>query len=458
MPPPDATPEEIGEFWDTHSLADYWDETHEVEFQVNLKSQQKSKPMKNTIRFGDFVEVNPSIRLERGKEYPYIEMADVTPGNAFVYPLKKRAYKGGGSRFQSGDTLFARITPCLENGKIVRSKHTKNEPCFGSTEFFIFRGKPNISDPTYVFYLALSPIIREPAVKSMTGASGRQRAILSTVEDIHIPAYSLVTQRKIAAILSTYDDLIENNTRRIKILEDMAQTLYREWFVHFRFPGHENVQMVESELGLIPQGWKVVPASEAIFVNPKTSVPRDTTKPFVPMKSATEHSMLITEIEEKTGNSGAKFKNGDTLFARITPCLENGRTGFVQFLPNDDEIAFGSTEFIVLRSRTLNPYFVYLLAQIRDFRENAIKSMTGATGRQRVLNQCFDDYFFPNPNQDVLDQFESTIAPLFTKVQNLSEKNANLRQTRDLLLPKLISGEINVSELDIDTDPKVIQL
>ncbi len=218
MPPPDATPKEIGEFWDTHSLADYWDETQEVEFQVNLKHKKKVDTMKNTIRFGDFVEVNPSIRLERGKEYPYVEMADVTPGNAFVYPLKERVYKGGGSRFQSGDTLFARITPCLENGKIVRSKHTKNEPCFGSTEFFIFRGKPNISDATYVFYLALSPLIRDPAVKSMTGASGRQRAILSTVEDIHVPAYPLTTQRKIATILSIYDDLIENNTRRIKIL------------------------------------------------------------------------------------------------------------------------------------------------------------------------------------------------------------------------------------------------
>lgn len=261
-------------------------------------------------------------------------------------------------------------------------------------------------------------------------------------------------QHKIAAILSTYDNLIENNTRRIKILEDTAQTLYREWFVHFRFPGHENIPMVESPLGLIPQGWKVVPASEAIFVSPKTSVPRDTIKPFVPMKSATENSMLITEIQEKTGNSGAKFKNGDTLFARITPCLENGRTGFVQFLPNDDEIAFGSTEFIVLRSRTLNPYFVYLLAQTRDFRENAIKSMTGSTGRQRVLNECFDNYFLPNPNPEILCQFESTIAPLFRKVQNLSEKNTNLRQTRDLLLPKLIPGEIDVSELDIDTASK----
>ena len=105
-------------------------------------------------------------------------------------------------------------------------------------------------------------------------------------------------------------------------------------------------------------------------------------------------------------------------------------------------------------SKTLNPYFVYLLAQTRYFRENAIKNMTGATGRQRVLNECFDDYFLPNPNLDILCQFESTIVPLFRKIQNLSEKNTNLRQTRDLLLPKLISGEIDVFELDIDKDPK----
>ena len=450
MPPPDATPEEIGEFWDTHSLADYWDETHEVEFQINLNCSEKGNRMGDTVRFGDFVEINPRIRLEKGKEYPYVEMADVTPGNTFVYPPEKRVYKGGGSRFKAGDTLFARITPCLENGKIVRLKHTVNQPCFGSTEFFVFRGKPNISDSIYIFYLALSPMIRDPAVKSMTGASGRQRAILSSVEDIHVPAYPLPTQRKIAAVLSAYDDLIENNTRRIKILEDMAQTLYQAWFVHFRFPGHENVPMVESPLGPIPKGWEIVAASDAIFINPKTSVPRDTKKPFVPMKSATERSMLITDVEEKTGNSGAKFKNGDTLFARITPCLENGRTGFVQFLPTDNDVAFGSTEFIVLRSKTLNPYYVYLLAQTRDFRENAVKSMTGATGRQRVVNQCFDDYLLPVPNKVILDRFKSTVAPFFTKAQNLSEKNINLRQTRALLLPKLISGEIDVSQPDID--------
>ncbi|MDE0324756.1 MAG: restriction endonuclease subunit S [Candidatus Poribacteria bacterium] len=306
-------------------------------------------------------------------------------------------------------------------------------------------------DPYFVYYLLST---KADMLHNVAGGVATPIVNKSTFANLGVCVPPLKTQRKIAAVLSAYDDLIENNTRRIKILEDMAQTLYQEWFVHFRFPGHESLRMVESSLGLIPQGWEIISASDAIFINPQTSIPRDTKKPFVPMKSATEHSMLITEIEERTGNSGAKFKNGDTLFARITPCLENGRTGFVQFLPNDDEIAFGSTEFIVLRSKILNPYFVYFLAQTYDFRENAIKSMTGATGRQRVVNQCFDDYFFPSPNQDILDQFESTISPLFRKIQNLSERNTNLQKTRDLLLPKLISGEIDVSELDIDTTPK----
>ena len=349
------------------------------------------------------------------------------------------------SEVVKGDILMTSEAPLGETYLVPDNRQI----CL-SQRLFCIRADSSVILPRFLFYFFNTPVSRGQIDLKATGTTvlGIRQPDLRELPIIVPP---LPTQRKIAAVLSAYDDLIENNNRRIKILEDMAQTLYQEWFVHFRFPGHENVAMVESPLGPIPQGWKVVRASEAIFINPKTSVPRDTKKPFVPMKSAAEHSMLITEIEEKTGNSGAKFKNGDTLFARITPCLENGRTGFVQFLPHDDAVAFGSTEFIVLRSKTLNPYFVYLLAQTRDFRENAIKSMTGATGRQRVVNQCFDDCFFPNPNQDILNQFELTIASFFRKIQNLSEKNANLRQTRDLLLPKLISGEIDVSELDIDS-------
>ena len=188
----------------------------------------------------------------------------------------------------------------------------------------------------------------------------------------------------------------------------MARGLYREWFVRFRFPGHEGVRMVESAVGMVPEGWEVVKITDAIDVNPSTKVPADGEKPSVMMNGISTNTMLVTEIGYRSGNSGSKFKNGDTLFARITPCLENGKTAFVQFLPTDDAVACGSTEFIVLRSRTLCPEFVYLLARSDAFRDNAIKSMTGASGRQRVQEACFDKFLFAHPDQKTLERSPSS--------------------------------------------------
>ena len=254
----------------------------------------------------------------------------------------------------------------------------------------------------------------------------------------------MADQRRIASILSAYDDLIENCQRRIRVLEDMARGLYREWFVHFRFPCADSLPRVDSPLGPIPQGWEVKPLSDCVEVNPRVTVPREGEKPFVPMGCLANDSMLITDVESRIGNSGAKFANGDTLFARITPCLENGKTGFVQFLDADHPVAFGSTEFIVLRARTVTPEFVYLLARSDDFRANAIKSMSGASGRQRVQERCFDAYRLAEPTRQVLDRFSTVVRPMFQQVQRLHHKITNLRRTRDLLLPRLMSGQIDL--------------
>jgi len=446
MPPPDATPEEIGEFWDTHSLADYWDETREVEFQINLNCSEKGNRRGDTVRFGDFVEINPRIRLEKGKEYPYVEMADVTPGNAFVYPPEKRVYKGGGSRFKAGDTLFARITPCLENGKIVRLKHTVNQPCFGSTEFFVFCGKPNISDSTYTFYLALSPMIRDPAVKSMTGASGRQRAILSSVEDIHVPAYPLPTQRKIAAVLSAYDDIIENNTRRITILEDMAQTLYREWFVHFRFPGHENVPMVESSLGPIPKGWEVKKLGEMCDVlmgqSPKSEFYNEMGEGLPFHQGVTDFGQRFPTERVYCTIQKRIAEDGDILFSVRAPV---GRINVA-----NKRIVIGRG-LSAIRSKNENQAFI--LQQLKDKfqREDTMGSGTifNAITKADLLNVQLLE-----PPKSIVVNFEKIAELISLQLANLIIKNTNLQKTRDLLLPKLISGEIDVSDLDIDIDLK----
>jgi type I restriction enzyme S subunit len=304
-------------------------------------------------------------------------------------------------------------------------------------------------DPLYVYYLMKLIVPRVKSLSSGT-ASGRENVSKGVFENIPLRVHPLSMQKEIAAILSAYDDLIENNTRRIKILEEMAQMLYREWFVSFRFPGREKHRLKNSKMGSIPEGWYCLSCTEAVEIDPLTIFPREGVKPFVPMGSLSPTSMLISDIEEREGNSGSKFKNGDTLFARITPCLENGKTGFVQFLPTAEAVAFGSTEFLVLRSRTVCPEYVYLMARSEEFRNNAIKSMSGATGRQRVQQACFDKFFIAHPPVDLLKHFQAMVFPIFQLVHNLNLKSTNLRKTRDLLLPKLISGEVSIAQLETE--------
>lgn len=260
----------------------------------------------------------------------------------------------------------------------------------------------------------------------------------------------LPIQRKIASILSAYDDLIVNNKRRIQILEEMAQRIYREWFVNFRYPDFEENKLIESELGMIPEEWDVKTVSQAVEINPRISVPRDTNKPYVPMSGLNKNTMLITEYEIRKGNSGSKFQNKDVLMARITPSLEHGKTAYVQFLGNDSSVAIGSTEFIVMRSKSLNSYFVYCLARNENLRQHAIKSMVGASGRQRVQMECFDSFLFTHPDNNSLIKFSFIAEPIFKLIQRLWEGIQKLRKIRDFLLPKLISGKIDLSELDID--------
>jgi len=306
----------------------------------------------------------------------------------------------------------------------------------------IVRVRPDCADARFVLYCINSRHHKSRLLALAQAGATREALTKTTIEDFAIPQPPLQTQHRIAAILSAYDDLIENNLRRIKILEEMARALYREWFIEFKFPGHEKVPSVMSAIGSIPKGWEVKAIPVAIEINPRVSVGRDGEHPFAPMGCLANDSMLITDIESRAGNSGAKFQNGDTLFARITPCLENGKTGFVQFLPDREAVACGSTEFIVLRSRTVTPEFVYLLARSEEFRANAIKSMSGASGRQRVQERCFDSFMIAEPPRPLLERFSAVVAPSFALIQRLHLESDNLRRTRDLLLPRLLSGQV----------------
>lgn len=304
-------------------------------------------------------------------------------------------------------------------------------------------------DNRYLFY-ALTPLLSR--LQALSTGAATKFLTLGILKGLPLPLPTLLVQRRIADILSAYDDLIENNTKRINLLEETVRSLYREWFVNFRFPGHEKVKMVSSALGRVPQGWEVVPVSAAVELNPKTAVPKEGDKPFVSMNALSNDSMLIDSVELRDGNSGSKFKNGDTLFARITPCLENGKTGYVQFLEGDEAVAFGSTEFVVMRERSFTREMNYLLAREPAFREHAIKSMSGASGRQRVQEKCFDTFLVAVGPVSIRTRFTETVRPMFRQVHVLALANQKLRETRDLLLPRLVSGEVAVDAAGQDDD------
>jgi type I restriction enzyme, S subunit len=366
----------------------------------------------------------------------WVNLTEVKYVDAATYQKWTRRQKP-----KRGDVILTREAPLGEVG-MLRS----DEDVFLGQRLVAYRTDPTKLDNHFLLYAMLSDDM-QGQIKSMGSGATVEHMRVPDCEKLTLRIPSLPTQRRIGSILSAYDDLIENNTRRIAILEDMARRIYEEWFVRFRFPDHETVRMVECELGRVPKDWEVVSASSAIHINPPTKVPKDGLKPFLAMNCLSNTSMLIEAPDQRSGNSGSKFRNGDTLFARITPCLENGKTGFVQFLPNEEATAFGSTEFIVLRSRTLIPEMVYLIARSDRFRDNAIKSMSGASGRQRVREACFDTFELIQPDQQTLDSFAALTRPMFRLIHTLARKNANLRVTRDLLRPKLISGELDVSSL-----------
>ena len=326
-----------------------------------------------------------------------------------------------------------------------------------------FNGKFDAYQRTYVItaldseylnirYLYYCIELKLNLLKSLSTGSATRFLTKTTLDNLEFNLPNKAVQDQIVENLSNYDNLIENNNRRIAILEDMAQSLYREWFVNFRYPNHKdnldadgNPKLVDSSLGQIPEGWEVKSAAEAITINPKTKLVKEGEKPFVGMSGLSQGSMVIGDIIEKTGNSGAKFINGDTLFARITPCLQNGKTGYVQFLTPEQPVGFGSTEFIVLReSEYLSSEYIYLLSRSNNFREHAIQSMTGATGRQRVHNDCFASCYLPVPPKELMNEFTQLVKPMFKNIFNLSKRNENLKQQRDMLLPKLISGTIEL--------------
>jgi len=418
--------------------------------------------------FNHAVQVNPPVTLAKGTVYPFVEMAAVDSASRSVCESEHRAFKNGGAKFMPGDTLMARITPCLENGKIARFRPSDTtSPGFGSTEFIVVRGRNGVTDSDFAYYLTKWPDFRQYAISQMTGSSGRQRVPAESLAHFEVPVPPLDVQRRIACILGSLDDKIELNRRMNRTLERMAQALFKSWFIDFDpvrakadphngdptaggLPDHLAAlfpdRLTDSDLGPIPEGWEVKALTDAIAINPKRTLPKGTRAPFLEMSNMPTRGPSPDSWRLREMTSGMKFINGDTLVARITPCLENGKTAFVDFL-RAGQVGWGSTEYIVLRPKEgIPPVLAYLLARTPRFRTFAIRQMTGSSGRQRVppLSLSKFQMVLPEDDSPVYRAFGDEVQPFFDRITLAVRQSRRLAQLRDTLLPKLLSGELDL--------------
>lgn len=375
-------------------------------------------------RFGDAIYFNPSHGLKNDEEYEFIMMEDITPGFKYAYPAGLKKGSSSGSKFTNGDTVFARITPCLENGKIAEVKGLQKGVGIGSTEFFVFRNKEGITDSKFVYYLALTREVRQIAEKSMQGASGRQRALREPIENYEFSLPPLPIQRRIASILNAYDDLIENNLRRIKLLEEAARCEYKLVM--------EDSESLSTKL------------CDVATINDRTlSSKFEGTIKYIDIASVeVGHISDLQEYKfsEAPGRAKRIVRHGDTIWS----CVRPNRKSYAYIIePKENTIA--STGFAVITPKSIGSAFLYQ-SLITDEYVKYLESHATGAAYPAVTSKDFEASVINVPKDlNKLAAFEKRVSPYHTLINRLQSQNAQLRQARDILLPKLMSGEIDVA-------------
>lgn len=359
-----------------------------------------------------------------GGQYPFIQTADVKKTNFYITEYSDTYNEAGLAQSKLWDVG----TLCITIAANIADTGILGIPACFPDSVMGFIPYDGISDVRFIKY-CFDLLQRD--CKQISQGTAQDNLSWQKLSTIEFPAPPIETQHRIANILSAYDDLIENNRKQIKLLEEAAQRLYKEWFVDLRFPGYEHTKITDG----VPEGWAKCSLGDVIEFDPKVQLAKDRVKQFVPMSALSTSSMVLdmAEFRETTPNSGSKFQNDDTLLARITPCLENGKTAFVHGIQSP-EGAVGSTEYIVMRSKRLNPYMVYLHARTDGFRQSAINSMSGSDGRQRVKADKLQALPYLLPSATVVNQFGQFAAHIFELVFDLNEQTFQTAQARDRLL------------------------
>lgn len=367
---------------------------------------------------GEAFEINPKVSIKRSTEVPFISMDRLEPGHRDVDAAETRSYSSG-SKFEPGDTLMARITPCLENGKIARYLPKGDPmPAAGSTEFIVLRGRPGITKTEFAYYFAIDPTVHDLAVALMTGTSGRQRVDVSAFSETEIRIPNLETQRAISSILGSLDDKIAANTEVVSASNELIRNLYRA----------------------LPTSSRSLNDVASLAKNNERPGHFLSDKRLIGLEHFDPKSLWLpsSSTPDTATSTKTRFQAGDTLFGKLRPYFHK-----VAIAPFD---GYCSTDILVLRAK--NPLHSPLVAAVANSDavvQQAVKSSNG-TRMPRAKWNDIEDCPIPDPDAPATLEFINFASALIQDATARLKENITLAKTRDELLPLLMSGKITVRE------------
>lgn len=376
-------------------------------------------------KLSDIADFNPRETIKKGAIAKKIPMDVLRPFYRDIPYYVEECFSGG-TKFRNGDTIMARITPCLENGKTAQvSILNDGEVGFGSTEYIVFRAKEGIADKDYLYYLVCNPEVREPAIKSMVGSSGRQRVQMDVVKNLEIDVPPLVEQEKIGSFLKAFDDKIALNDRINNNLEQQAQAIYQQMFIdNARSDWAEGTlsDIADITMGQSPSG---------------SSYNEDGTGTIF-FQGRAEFGFRFPSVRLYTTEPKRMARSNDTLMSVRAP------VGDLNVAHMDCCIGRG---LAAIHSKSHHQSFVlYTMFSLKKQLDvfNGEGTVFGSINRNSL-----NDMPILIPSDDILDEFERIVAPMDLTIRNNYDENCRLQDIRDTLLPRLMSGELDVSDIDL---------
>lgn len=397
-----------------------------------------------TARAADFMDFNPRLSIKKGTVATKISMDKLRPFTKAV-PSVEQAEFSGGTKFANGDTIMARITPCLENGKTAFVDCLReNEIAFGSTEFIVLRAKPGVSDPQFVYYLATSPEFRNVAIKSMVGSSGRQRVQQPVLENLELTVPKLPEQEKIGHFLAELDDKIALNERVNDNLQKQLYEIYKAWYQDFLCI--DNLTLIESPYGKIPQGWHYSMLGD-LCKSVSVTHNFNTERLIFLNTGDVEDGMFLHSdymaVADMPGQAKKTIMQNDILYSEIRPI--NRHFAYVDFQADNYVV---STKLMVIRATSFDSRRLYHFLTLQDTLEELqmqAESRSGTFPQIRFENISKLPILIADSNTETA--FVTLLHAAYNQIEHNNSENKKLSELRNSLLPQLMSGKIDVSRI-----------